>query len=67
MYDKIVGILFLFVCFSCDPMDDRMNFVNNSNSNIPVRKLFLNQNEIREIMVGLREVKNNKDQKNGNL
>ncbi len=57
----------MFACFSCDPMDDRMNVINNSNSNIYIRMLFLNQNEISETMVGLREVKNNKDQKIGIL
>jgi len=64
---RIVGILLLFACFSCDPMDDRMNVINNSNSNIYIRMLFLNQNKISETMVGLREVKNNKDQKIGIL
>lgn len=64
---KLFGILFLVVCFSCDPMDDRLNFVNNSNSSIHVRMLFLNNGEINETMVGLREVKNHKDQKIGIL
>lgn len=64
---RIVGILLLLACFSCDPMDDRMNLINNSNSNIHVRMLFLNQDEINETMVGLREIKNNKDQKIGIL
>jgi hypothetical protein len=64
---KIVGILFLLLCFSCDPMDGRMNFVNNSNSNIHVRMIFLNQDEISETMVGLREVKNSEAQKIGIL
>ncbi|MFC4476486.1 hypothetical protein [Flavobacterium chungangensis] len=59
---KIIGILFLLVCFSCDPMDDRMSFMNNSNSNVHVRMLFLDQDEISETMVGLREVKNNEIQ-----
>jgi len=64
---KIAGIFVLLLCFSCDPMDDRMSFINNSNSNIHVRMLFLNQDGIKETMVGLRELKNNETQKIGIL
>lgn len=64
---KIIGILFLAFFISCDPMDGRMNFVNNSSSKVYIRMFFLNQNEINETMVGLRELKSNNTQQIGIL
>lgn len=64
---KIIGFLILVFCCSCDPMDDRMEFVNNSKSDINIRMFFLNGDEINETMVGLRKVKSKETQKIGIL
>ena len=58
---KMIGFLFLIFCFSCDPMDGRMSFINNSNSNIHVRMLFLNKNEISESIVGYVKISKNEN------
>lgn len=64
---KILLILSLFFCFSCDPMNDKMDFENKSKSDIYVRMLFLKDSAIIETMVGLRDIKTYENKKIGKL
>ncbi|UUC46707.1 hypothetical protein [Flavobacterium cerinum] len=54
---KLVIILTLLFCFSCDPMNDKMSFYNNSDSDVYVRMLFFQDTAITGTMAGLRDVK----------
>lgn len=60
--------ILLLICFiySCDPMDNRMVFVNASSERVFTRMIFIND-DVEGTMIGLRQIESSKDSRLGKL
>ncbi|WP_353102504.1 hypothetical protein [Myroides odoratus] len=66
MKNRFIYILLAFVICSCDPMDDRMVFNNQSTETVFVRMIFI-EDEIKGTMIGLRKMEAKKENRLGKL
>lgn len=66
MRNSFFSILLSFTICSCDPMDDRMVFKNNSSETVFTRMIFI-ENGVKGTMLGLRKVEAKKESRLGKL
>ena len=68
---KIINLLLMIIStmllLACDPMDDRVVIINNSDKNIHIRMLIINNSKVDETMIGIRDISMNKEERLGKL
>ncbi|MDN3707097.1 hypothetical protein QW060_08110 [Myroides ceti] len=64
---KLLIILSVLICFACDPMNGKMSFKNESDSDIYIRIIFFKDSTVIGTMVGLRNIKAYENRKIGKL